>query len=317
VTYRRVVIALGGNAFVAAGEPLTMGGQVRFAHEAMRALLPVFESGAEVVLTHGNGPQVGHMLVRVEQSLGAAYEIPLEVCVAESEGELGYVLAQSLHNVLAERALARLVVSVLTQVEVDPGDPAFGRPTKPIGPFYEEARAKELRARGYAVVEDAGRGFRRVVPSPVPLAIVEADVVAKLLALGVVVVAAGGGGVPVVRRGERLEGVDAVIDKDRASALLAKRVGADLLLVLTGVPCAYIGFGTSARAPVGRVTPAEVRALASEGHFPEGSMGPKMEAAADFVDATGGVAIVTDPRSVGEALAGRAGTRVEREGEGT
>jgi carbamate kinase len=305
------VIALGGNAFVAAGEPLTMGGQVRFAHAAMGALLPIFESGAEVVITHGNGPQVGYMLARVEQSLGAAYEIPLEVCVAESEGELGYVLAQSLHNVLAEHAIARPVVSILTQVEVDPNDPAFARPTKPIGPFYHEGRAMELRARGFAVAEDAGRGYRRVVPSPVPRAIVEADVVAKLLALGVVVVAAGGGGVPVVRRGERLEGVDAVIDKDRASALLAEHVGADLLLVLTGVPCAYTGFGTDAEAPIGRVTPAEVHALAARGHFPEGSMGPKMEAAADFVEATGGVAIVTDPTSVADALEGRAGTRIE------
>jgi carbamate kinase len=312
VEARRIVVALGGNAFAHRADELTMSGQQGFAEEAMRSLVPLFASGADVVLTHGNGPQVGHMLVRVERSLGAAYELPLSVCVAETEGELGYVLAQSLHNVLAEHGLLRPIASMLTQVEVDATDPAFAAPEKPIGPFYDHTRAEALRASGFPVVEDAGRGWRRVVPSPAPLAIVEQEVIVKLLEHGVIVVAVGGGGIPVVRKGERLDGVDAVIDKDRASALLAECIGADLLLVLTGVPSAYTDFTSAARAPIGEARSSDVRALAREGHFPPGSMGPKMEAAVRFVEATSGTAIITDPAHVAEALAGRAGTIVRR-----
>ncbi len=306
------MVALGGNAFVPPDGGLTMAGQFAFAAEAMGHLLPVFEGFGSVVITHGNGPQVGHMLTRVEAALGEAYAVPLEVCVAESEGELGYVLVQSLHNVLHEAGHARAVVSLITQVEVAADDPAFDRPDKPIGPFYDEQGAERLRREGFTVVDDAGRGFRRVVPSPEPLAIVESEVVDALVQLGVIVVAAGGGGVPVVRRGGRLEGVDAVIDKDRASALLAERIGADTLLVLTGVPAAYRDFGTPEATPIGRVTPEEVRALLAEGHFAPGSMAPKMEAAARFVARTGGRCVVTDPASLAAALSGEAGTLVER-----
>jgi carbamate kinase len=251
-------------------------------------------------------------LTRVEEALGRAYAIPLEVCVAESVGELGYVLQQSLQNVLFEHGIARPVVSVLNQVVVSADDPGFADPTKPIGPFYDAARADELRRAGFRLREDSGRGYRRVVASPEPLEIIEVDVVRRLVEMGVIVIAAGGGGVPVVREEGRVRGVEAVVDKDLAAALLGRRIGADLFLIVTGVPCAYRDFGTERAEPLGRVTPAEVRALARAGHFPAGSMGPKMEAAARFADEPGRRTIVCDAASLGRALRGEAGTIVSR-----
>jgi len=309
------VAALGGNAFVPPGGKLTMAGQFRFAREAVASLGPLLGAEVQLLLAHGNGPQVGHMLVRVEQSLGQAYEVPLEVCVAESEGELGYVLQQTLHNALVERGATRAVVSLVTQVLVDPDDPAFAAPTKPIGPFYDAARARELEAAGFAVTEERGRGFRRVVPSPEPREVIEASVIARLLEMGVVVVAAGGGGVPVVRgAGGRLDGVDAVIDKDLTAALLADAIDADALVILTGVPAAYLGWGEPDQEPLAAVTPARVRDLAAEGHFPPGSMGPKMEAAARFAEGDPARrSIVCDPPSLAAALRGQAGTLVRME----
>ena len=298
----RTVLALGGNAFASATGRLTMAGQFRFAHEVLAGLGPLLDD--ELVVTHGNGPQVGHMLVRVEQALGVAYEIPLEVCVAETEGELGYVLLQSLHNVLAERGTPRSIASLITQVVVDASDPAFGRPSKP--------RAEALRAAGFAVVEDSGRGYRRVVASPEPVELVDAGVIARLLELGAVVIAAGGGGIPVVREGVRLRGVDAVIDKDRASALLAQALGASSLVILTGVPQAYLFYGTPAQRGIDRATPARALAWLGEGHFAPGSMGPKIEAAARFA-AQGGRALICDPASLPAALEGRAGTWIEED----
>ncbi len=306
----RVVAALGGNAFAPPGEELTMAGQFRFAREALGRLAPLLGAGVELVLAHGNGPQVGHMLIRVEEALGRAYALPLSVCVAETEGELGYVLSQSLHNVLASLGVRRPIASLLTQVRVDAGDPAFADPTKPVGPFYTEAQARELARQGFAVREDAGRGWRRVVPSPEPVGVIDVDVIEMLLARGALVVAAGGGGVPVVERDGALEGVDAVIDKDLAAALLADRVGASLLVILTDVPCAYTDWRTAAQRPVGRVTASRARELLAEGHFPPGSMGPKVEAAARFAARAGRRAIITNPATVAAALAGEGGTLV-------
>ncbi|MDD9969175.1 MAG: carbamate kinase [Myxococcales bacterium] len=306
----RVVAVLGGNAFVPPDGNLTMARQFRFAREALSHLQPLLGADVQLVLGHGNGPQVGHMLARVEQSLGEAYALPLEVCVAESEGELGYVLLQCLHNLLSSLGSTRPVASLLTQVRVDADDPAFEQPDKPIGPVYGAARAQELRARGFAMAEDAGRGLRRVVPSPRPLEVIEAEVIDRLLSMGVIVIAAGGGGIPVVREGGALKGVDAVVDKDLTAALLADVIGAELLVILTGVPCAYLGFGSAQQVALGRVTPAQVRAYAGEGHFPAGSMGPKMEAAASFAERPGRRAIICDPASLPAALAGRAGTLV-------
>lgn len=308
---RRVVVVLGGNAFAAPGAPLTMAGQFRFAHEALSQLGPLLWPEVELVVGHGNGPQVGHMLVRVEQALGKAYALPLEVCVAESEGELGYVLAQTLGNVCRERGMPRAIASLLTQVEVDPDDPAFARPDKPIGPFYDAAQAEALRVEGFAVREDAGRGFRRVVPSPEPKAIVDVELVSELLALGAVVVAAGGGGIPVTRAPDgTLHGLDAVIDKDLTAALLADAIGAELLVILTGIDAAYLDHGTDRARRILRASPDEVRAFAAAGHFAPGSMGPKMEAAARFASRPGRRAVICDPASLSAALEGRAGTTV-------
>jgi carbamate kinase len=306
----RAIVVLGGNAFASGSGKLTMAGQFEFARQTLGFLGPLLAPDVELVLGHGNGPQVGHMLIRVEQSLGTAYAIPLEVCVAESEGELGYVLEQSLYNVLADRDITRPVVSVLTQIVVDAADPGFQNPTKPIGPFYDAARAEELRREGLAVKEDAGRGFRRVVASPEPLEVVEADVIEKLVHLGAVVIAAGGGGIPVVREGKRIRGVDAVIDKDFAAALLGERLAADLLVIVTGVAAACVDWGKPTQRELRHVSPEEVRRWAALGHFAPGSMGPKMEAAARFASVPGRRAIICEPSAIEAALRGEAGTTV-------
>jgi carbamate kinase len=309
-----IVAVLGGNAFAPPGQRLSMAGQFRYARNALSQLTPLLRV-RRLLLGHGNGPQVGHMLTRVEASLGKAYAIPLEVCVAESEGELGYVLLQTLHNLLVERGERRAIASLLTQVVVDAADPAFQSPSKPIGPYYDAAHARALSEQGFVLREDSGRGYRRVVPSPEPLEVVDVDVVDHLLDMGVLVIAAGGGGIPVVREGDTLRGVDAVIDKDLTAALLARQLEADLLVIVTGVPCAYRHFGTSRQAPILTISAADVRKLAAAGHFPAGSMGPKMEAAARFVSRPGRRAIICDPPNLADALAGRAGTSVHADGE--
>jgi carbamate kinase len=307
----RVVTVLGGNALVKAGQPLTMAGQFRFAAEALSYIRPLLAPSSQLLITHGNGPQVGHILTRVEEALGKVYAIPLEVCVAESEGELGYVLAQTLHNLLDAMNTPRPIANLLTQVVVDADDPAFGQPSKPIGPFYTHAQADELRHKRFRVVEDSGRGYRRVVPSPRPKEIVETSVIEQLLSAGVIVIAAGGGGVPVVRENGYLRGVEAVVDKDLASALLGKTLGARLMVILTGVPCAYCCFGTARQQPIGRIDAHKARQLVLEGHFAPGSMLPKMQAAIEFATQPGAKAIICDPPSLTAALVGKAGTIVE------
>jgi carbamate kinase len=306
----RAVAALGGNAFVARGAALTMEGQFRFARDALAHLSPLFAPGVELLVTHGNGPQVGHELIRVERAQGVAYALPLDVCVAETQGELGYVLARTLRDLLDELGVDRAVAPLVTQVEVDPRDPAFARPTKPVGPFLDGRAAEALRRRGATVVEDAGRGLRRVVPSPEPRRVVEEDVIRRLLADGVLVIAAGGGGVPVARNGHGLSGVEAVIDKDLTAALLADALGAELLLILTDVPSACTDWRTPAEAPVGTITASRARALRAEGHFAPGSMAPKVEACARFASAPARRAIICDLPGVAGALRGESGTAV-------
>ncbi len=306
------MIVLGGNAFARPGEPLTMAGQFEFAESLFRRLTPLFESGRRIVITHGNGPQVGQMLTRVEAALGEAYALPLEVCVAESEGELGYVLQQSLLNVLREHGLERPIVSVLTQVLVDESDPAFDNPSKPVGVFYSSEQAKQLREQGFILREDAGRGFRRVVPSPEPKSVIEAQVIRQLIDTGVIVVAAGGGGIPVVERDGRLVGVEAVIDKDHASTLLAESIDADEMLIVTGVPFAYRNFGAVDQQPIRCVSPDAAETLIHEGHFAAGSMLPKMEAAIRFARRPGCRAVICDINTLTEAAAGRSGTIIDQ-----
>lgn len=306
---RRRVVLLGGGAFASGSGDVTMAGQFRFAEEALERIAALFETDEELLLAHGNGPQVGHMLTRVEAALGESYALPLEVCVAETEGELGYVLQQTLHNVLEKRGVQRSVVSVVTQTIVDEQDPALDRPTKPIGPVYAEARARELEEQGYAMREEEG-GWRRIVASPEPTEIIELDVLDSLLRGGVIVCAAGGGGIPVVRGSDgRLQGIEGVVDKDLSGALMASQLGAEELVILTSVPCAYLDFGRESQRPLRRTTPAELEALQRGDHFAPGTMAPKIEAARRFAQA-GGTTIITDVASLEEAIAGRAGTTV-------
>ena len=280
----KLVISLGGNAFAGANEAMTMSGQFAFAAATLEPLSRFLDSDSQLLVTHGNGPQVGYILTRVEEALGKAYSLPLEVCVAESEGEIGYVLQQTLHNLTRGR---HPVATLLTQVLVDENDPAFLNPTKPVGPWFELQQAATLEAAGIALVYDSdGRG-RRVVPSPRPTSIVEVQVIRQMLELGVIVIAAGGGGIPVVERNGRLEGVEAVVDKDLATALLAVAIGADLLVLVTGVPGVYTNFLSDDARLLEHSHPDELEALASAGHFPAGSMGPKVEAAITSVRTTG------------------------------
>jgi carbamate kinase len=292
------VVALGGNALIGPGERGTAAEQLANLRETASALAPVL-ADTKVVITHGNGPQVGNELLRQERAADEAPPLPLWLAVAQTQAEIG---------ALIEAAFSAPVACVLTHVRVDPEDEAFSRPTKPVGPFYSEERARELEAeRGWQVVGDAGRGWRRVVPSPEPLEIVELDSIGALLERGTTVVACGGGGIPV---DSEMRGVDAVIDKDRASALLASGLGAERLLILTAVPAVYRHFGTPEQEELRELSTADAERLLSE--LPEGSMRPKVEAAAAFVRAGGVEALITSADALAEALEGRAGTRITR-----
>jgi carbamate kinase len=297
------VLALGGNALLGPGERGTAAEHRANLAATFAALRPLLEG--EVVVTHGNGPQVGNELLRQELAAAEAPPLPLWVAVAQTQAEIGTLAAAELGPVVG-----RPVAVVVTHVIVDPGDPAFQNPTKPIGPHYDSSRARELeRERGWTLREEAGRGWRRVVPSPKPLEVLELDSVRTLLDAGSLVVAAGGGGIPVVRRGQAFDGVDAVIDKDHASALLAVGLGAEHLVILTQVPGVYRDFGSDGGdgAPLAELSPERDAGLVEE--LPAGSMRPKVEAAFAFVSQTGGEALITSAEAVRN---GEHGTRVTR-----
>ena len=307
---QRAVVVFGGNAFASPGGVLTMESQLQFARSAVTELMPLLSDDTQLLISHGNGPQVGHILTRVEAALGQAYSIPLEVCVAESEGEIGYVLEQSIFNVMSAYNRSRPTVSLLTQVVVDANDPAFQNPTKPVGPFFTELQARRLRESGLPVVEDAGRGYRRVVSSPRPREILEMDIIEQLVAMGIIVIAAGGGGIPVIKAKGQLHGVEAVIDKDLTAALLANQLDADKLIILTCVPCAYEHYRTERQRPIRIISRNKAQELLADGHFEPGSMLPTIQAAIDFVSRAGRQAIICDPPSLRDALDGLAGTIV-------
>ena len=304
----RVVVALGGNAL---SPPRGTGSveEMRAALEvATAALADLVAAGTSLVLTHGNGPQIGRLLLQQERAASDVPPMPMDVCGALSQGQLGYLVAQALDNALRRRRLAPLVLSLVTQVVVDGRDPAFRRPTKPVGPAYDRATAQGIaHTSGHVfAIQDDGR-WRRVVASPVPLRFVEEGPLRALVDSGHIVVAAGGGGVPVVEHGGQLRGVEAVIDKDRTAALLASAVGADALLVLTDAPEVQVGFGTPAARGLPSLSVPEARALLAAGEFPDGSMGPKVEACVRFVEA-GGRAAIGALADAADILAGRAGT---------
>jgi len=307
----RVVVALGGNALLRRGQDDTYENAYRSARAAAEKIADIAAAGWEVVLTHGNGPQVGRILLQQEAARGWVHPMPLDVCGAESQGQIGYLLQVTIGDVFYERGMERPVATVLTLTRVRLDDPVFKEPTKPIGPFYEEDEANKLtEERGYAMRPDAHGGWRRVVPSPSPYSIVEAPVIRQLVADGVIVIASGGGGVPVVEDGPRLVGVEGVVDKDLAAAILARDVEASVLLILTDVKMVQKGFGTDQAEPLERLTLADAARLFEAGEFGSGSMGPKVQAAIDFVEHGGRRAVIGDLDDAVAALAGRAGTTI-------
>ncbi len=301
---------MGGHAFMQPGEKGTIEDHERNAARIASLLMSLVERDYLVCITHGNGPQVGSLLIQQEQSGEEVPALPLDVLVAMTEGSLGYILQQSLLNELQKREMRRYVVTVVTQVVVDEEDPAFAAPSKPIGPFLSreeaERRQKEL---GWQIAEDAGRGWRRLVPSPSPQKVIQRQMIRDAVRHGHIVVACGGGGIPVKRLPDgQYGGVEAVIDKDFTSAVLATDIGAELLVILTAVPQVYVGFGTPEQRALGAVTLQEIERLDEEGHFPPGSMGPKIEAVIRFLRAGGRRALITNPESLPRAIEGRAGT---------
>ena len=308
---RTALVAIGGNSLARAGEPTTVAAQRAHVVEVCEVLAQLVAAGWRLVVTHGNGPQVGAALRRSELAAADAYPLPLDMCVASTQGEIGLLLQQGLREALDARALDSQVATVLTQVIVSPDDQAFARPSKPVGTFYSEADVESRRQAGWTLVEEPPRGYRRVVPSPEPLAIVEERAIRTLFDAGVLVIALGGGGVPVVQRGGRLEGTEAVIDKDLASALLAIHLGVRVFAMVTDVDRIYVNFARSDARGLGTVTPDQLRRFSSGGHFPPGTMGPKVEAALRFIAAGGSEVIVTSPDRLLAAIEGHnEGTRV-------
>ena len=309
----RLVIAIGGNSLIPDSDHKTVQDQYAAAAETDHHIAALVADGWDVAISHGNGPQVGFILRRSELASSELHEIPLDYCGADTQGAIGYMLQQNLVNEFRQRGMDRSVVTVVTQVEVDANDPAFANPSKPIGSFLDEAEALRRRdTEGWDVREDSGRGWRRVVASPMPMRIVELDVIQNLLDAGVVTIAVGGGGIPVIadEHGD-LKGIAAVIDKDLASAMLASRVGADLLLISTSVEQVALHFGTPEERVVDQFTLAELKQYLDEGtHFMEGSMAPKMRAVVQFLEAGGKEALITNPQNLERAMAGETGTRI-------
>jgi len=309
---RRAVIALGGNAITQPGEEGTVEQDYANLDRSLEGVLDVIERGYELVITHGNGPQVGNQMIRVELAKDEAPVLPLDVMGADIQGGLGYMIERVLRSKLRRRGMVHRVCCMLAMVEVDANDPAFGDPTKFVGPFYTADEVAALREqRGWAMKEDKGRGWRRVVPSPEPKSVIQRQEILTLLEAGTIVISGGGGGIPVARStGGDLVGVEGVVDKDLASAVMALALSAPELIILTGVERVQIGYGTPEARPLNIVTVAEAREHMAQGHFPAGSMGPKMEAACRFVEGGGSRTLITNVFTLSEALAGTTGTWV-------
>lgn len=310
------VVAIGGNALARVEEEGTIEQQFANARSTCLKLVRLVEEGWDVVLTHGNGPQVGQMLWRVELAAQKVHTVDLGICDANSQGQIGYMLQQVLRNQLGIEGIDRPAVTLVTQVEVDANDPAFAEPTKPIGPFFSETEAIDKEQHyGWSMREDSGRGWRRVVPSPIPKRIIEIEVIRQCVRAGVIPIAVGGGGIPVVRRDDGgFDGVEAVIDKDLSASLLARRLAADVLIICTAVPQVSINFGRDDETPLRDIDVTHLQAYYDAGEFPAGNMGPKVKACLDFV-LGGGVgtrrrAIITDIEHLRDSIGGNAGTVV-------
>lgn len=306
------VIAIGGNALNKPGEKATSENMFNNLDHSIPFLAQMLKEDYDVVITHGNGPQVGNILIQQEMAKEKIPPFPIDINDAQTQGSLGYMIAQSLHNHLQRIGHPRPICPVVTQIIVDEKDPAFTHPTKPVGPFYTETESKALEDQmGWIMVEDSGRGYRRVVPSPIPLDIIEKEGILHLIQADVVVIAAGGGGIPV-RRDEKghLHGVEAVIDKDRASALLALEIEADELIILTGVEKVCTRFGKPDQEALDSLTVSRANALLAKGEFPKGSMGPKIQAAVSYVEKSGKDCLITSIERLQEGLEGKTGTRI-------
>lgn len=302
------VVAVGGNALIQKKGKESIGDQYVASSETMGYVVEMISAGWDVVVTHGNGPQVGFALRRSEMAANELPPVPLDYCGAETQGWIGYMFQKALYNAFEKRGMQKHAATVVTQCLVDADDPAFKKPTKPIGSFVDEKQAEVLRAQGKTVIEDAGRGWREVVASPQPKEIVEAPAIKDLIDKGFTVVACGGGGIPVVKDGGELKGVAAVIDKDFAPSLLAGVIGAELLLISTAVEKVALHFNTPQQKTLDRITVAEAEQYISEGHFAAGSMLPKVQAAVRFLKGGGKQALITDPPSIPRALKGETGT---------
>ena len=306
------VVAIGGNSLIKDRDHRTVPDQFEATRETCVHIAGMIEQGWDVVITHGNGPQVGFILLRSELASNVLHTVPLDSCGADTQGAIGYMIQQCLYNEFDKRGIEKKAATVVTQVVVGKDDPAFQNPSKPIGPCYGEEEAKKLGAeRGWVVKDDAGRGWRRVVPSPIPLEIVERDAIKALLDVGFVVIGVGGGGIPVVRgEGGSLRGVEAVIDKDYASGLLAAGIQADLFLISTAVDKVALNYGQPGQRWLDEMTLAEAKRYLAEGHFAPGSMGPKIRASIEFLEQGGQEALITSPENIERALAGETGTRI-------
>ncbi|MFT5194242.1 MAG: carbamate kinase [Candidatus Promineifilaceae bacterium] len=316
------VIAVGGNALITDPDRISVESEIEAVQVICAQIADMIEAGWDVIIGHGNGPQIGFNLRRSELAAHELFEIPLDVCGTFTQGSIGYYIQQSLQNVFHQRGIQKHVVTVITQVEIDEDDPAFDEPTKPIGMFMTAAEAERVAEKGWHVIEDSGRGWRRVVASPQPKSIVELPVIKQLLADGVIVIAIGGGGIPVVRNeAGMLRGVrnvrKSVVDKDLAAALLANQIDADLLLISTGVEQVAINFNRPDVKWLGELTAAEAKKYMAEGHFAPGSMLPKIQASLNYLEDDGATVsdrrvIITDQDSIGQALAGETGTRITK-----
>ncbi len=304
------VVAVGGNALIKDKAHQTVQDQYECAKDTMKHIVDMIEKGWDVAISHGNGPQVGFILRRSELARDVLHEVPLDYCGADSQGAIGYMFQRALRNEFKRRGMVKDAATVVTQTVVDKNDPAFKKPSKPIGTFMEEAEAQSRADKdGWTVVEDAGRGWRRVVPSPRPIRIVEADAIHALIKAGFSVVGVGGGGIPVIEdENGDLQGVEAVIDKDFGSALLAKMIDADLFIISTAVEKVALNFNTPDQEWLDEMTVAEAKRYIEEGHFAPGSMLPKIQAIVQFLENGGKKALITDPEHISEALEGKTGT---------
>ncbi len=308
---KTAVVAIGGNAIIKEGQKGTITEQFENVMSSVDAIIDLIEEGYEVVLTHGNGPHVGNSLIKGDACKNQVPDYPMDAYGAETQGLLGYIIKQSFANRLKERGLNKNVAAIVTQVLVDENDPGFNHPTKPVGPFFTKEEADTLeREKAYVMIEDSGRGYRRVVASPKPIEIMEKDMIKLLSRENYIVIAAGGGGIPVIQKNNMLIGVEAVIDKDYASALLAKEIEADLLVILTGVPQVAINFGKDNQELLNQMTLKEAEKHMNDGQFPKGSMGPKIDAAMEYVKSGRGEALITSIDQLKEAVQGQSGTRI-------